>query len=133
MTGVQTCALPISTAMLMTSLFAVVVPTVGLASDAPTPILVGAAGVLYVATVLAAGVTFEGFASSVFVLGLFDIAVTLVDGPGIAHLDLVAVDVVAVPLLVVLSYEWFAERPPLRLTARGIGRASCRERVCELV
>ena len=55
-----------------------------------------------------------------FVLGLFDIAVTLVDGPGIAHLDLVAVDVVAVPLLVVLSYEWFAERPPLRLTARGI-------------
>jgi len=108
------------TAMLLTSLFAVVVPTVGLASDAPTPILVGAAGVLYVATVLAAGVTFEGFASSVFVLGLFDIAVTLVDGPGIAHLDLVAVDVVAVPLLVVLSYEWFAERPPLRLTARGI-------------
>jgi len=108
------------TAALLTGLLAVVVPVVGLASDAPTPALVVAAGVLYVATVLAAGVTFEGIATSVFVLGLFDIAVVLVDGPGIATLDLVAVDVVAIPLFFVLVYDWLADRGPLRPSARVI-------------
>ncbi|WP_154018964.1 O-antigen ligase family protein [Halococcus agarilyticus] len=108
------------TAALLTGLLAVVVPAVGLASDLPTPALVVAAGVLYVATVLAAGVAFEGFAASVFVLGLFDIAVVLVDGPGIATLDLVAVDVVAIPLFFVLVYDWLADRGPLRPTARVI-------------
>lgn len=108
------------TAALLTALLTVVVPTVGLASDVSTPVLVGAAGVLYVATILAAGVTFEGIAASVFVLALFDIAVTLVEGPGIAQLDVVAVDVVAVPLLVVLAYEWLTDRLSLRPTARAL-------------
>jgi hypothetical protein len=108
------------TAALLTGLLAVVVPGVGLASDAPTPALVVVAGVLYVATVLAAGVTFEGFAASVFVLGLFDIAVVLIDGPGIATLDLVAVDVVAIPLFFVLVYDWLTDRDPLRPGARAL-------------
>jgi hypothetical protein len=108
------------TAALLTGLLAVVVPAVGLASDAPTPALVVAAGVLYVATVLAAGVTFEGIATSVFVLGLFDIAVVLVEGPGIATLDLVAVDVVAIPLFFGLVYDWLADRGPLRPSARAL-------------
>ncbi|MGN8215511.1 O-antigen ligase family protein [Halococcus sp. PRR34] len=112
------------TAALLTSLLTVVIPVVGLASDVSTPVLVGAAAVLYVATVLAAGVAFEGVAASVFVLGLFDIAVTLIDGPGIATFDLVAVDVVAIPLGFVLVYDWFTERPQLRPTARGIAVAA---------
>jgi hypothetical protein len=93
------------TSLLLTALLAVCVPAVAAASGLSVPVLVVAAGLCYLAVVLVSGHVRAGLASAAVVLTLFDIAVTLVDGPGIAMVDLVAADIVAVPLLAVLLYE----------------------------
>jgi hypothetical protein len=76
--------------------------------------VVAGAGLCYLAVVLAAKRVFEGITSAVFVLALFDITITLVEGPGIATIDIVAVDVVAVPLLFVLLYESLSDQVSFR-------------------
>lgn len=106
------------TSALLTGLLVVGVPIVATVSDVPPSILVVVAGLCYLAAVLVAGRAFEGLTSAVFVLALFDITVTLVDGPGIASVDIVAVDVLAVPLLFVLAYELLTDGVSLRFDAR---------------
>jgi hypothetical protein len=93
------------TSLLLTGLLVVGVPVVAAVSEILTAVLVVIAILCYLAAVLATGTAFEGLTSAVFVLTLFDIAITLVDGPGIATVDVVAVDIVAVPLLFILLYE----------------------------
>ena len=108
------------TALLLTALLAVCVPVVATTSGLPTPLLVVVAGLCYLAVVFATGHGFAGLASATIVLTLFDIAVTVVDGPAIASLDVVAADVVAVPLLAVLLYEYLDDRPSVGLNGRSI-------------
>ena len=108
------------TALLLTGLLAVCVPVVATMSDVPTSMLVVVAGLCYLAVVLVAGQAFVGLTSAAFVLALFDIAVTLADGPGIATVDVVAVDVVAIPLLFVLLYEAFGDGFRIRFGGRAV-------------
>lgn len=108
------------TAVLLTGLLALVVPVTAAVSDLPVEVLVVLAGLCYLGVVLTAGVGFEGVTSAVFVLALFDITVTLVEGPGLATVYLSAVDVVAVPLLFVLLYGFVRERPRTRLDSRAL-------------
>ncbi|HET7322720.1 MAG TPA: O-antigen ligase domain-containing protein [Halococcus sp.] len=108
------------TSVLLTGLLVLGVPVVATVTAIPTPILVVVAGLCYLAAVVATGNAFEGLTSAVFVLALFDIAVTLAEGPGIATADIVAVDVVAVPLLFVLLYDALDDGVSVRFNARSI-------------
>ena len=108
------------TSLLLTGLLVGGVPATATVSEVPTAILVVVAGLCYLAAVLLTGRAFEGLASAVFILGLFDIAITLVDGPGIATVDVVAVDVVAIPLLSILLYEALAGGMSPRLNGRTL-------------
>lgn len=90
------------TAVLLTGLLTIGVPAVARLLDLSTVVALAGAGLCYLVVVVASGRTFEGFASAVFVLGVFDIGMTLATGAGIATLDLVAVDLVAVPFVVYL-------------------------------
>jgi hypothetical protein len=108
------------TALLLTALVTVCVPVVAAVSGLPVPALVVAAGLCYLAIVFASRHALAGLASAAIVLTLFDIAATLVDGPGIATVDVVAADVVAVPLLFVLLYELLDDRPSVGFNGRSI-------------
>jgi hypothetical protein len=108
------------TALLLTALLVVCVPVIAAVSGLPVPVLVVAAGLCYLAIVFASRHALAGLASAAIVLSLFDIAATLVDGPGIAALDVVAADVVAVPLLFVLLYEYLDDRPSVGFNGRSI-------------
>jgi hypothetical protein len=108
------------TALLLTGLLTVCVPAVAGMTQVPTAVLVVAAGLCYLAAVLATGTAFEGLTSAVVVLALFDIAVTVVEGPGIATVDVVAVDIIAVPLLFVLLYEAVADGVSVRFDGRAV-------------
>ncbi len=108
------------TSVLLTGLLVLGVPAVATVVEIPTSILVVVAGLCYLAAVLVTERAFEGLASSVFVLTLFDIAVTLIEGPGIATVDIVAVDIVAVPLLFVLLSEALDDGVSVRVDARAI-------------
>src|SRR5699024_10544972 len=96
------------------------VPTVTAASGLPTPIVVLAAGICYLVVVVATGRGFEGLTSAVFVLSVFDIGVTLVEGPGIATVDLVAVDIVAVPLALFFGYRTIRDGLSPSFDARSV-------------
>jgi O-antigen ligase len=120
MGGDSVVATYIWTSLLLTVLLVVCVPVVAAILDIPTAILVVVAALCYLAVVVATGRAFEGLTSAVFVLTLFDIAVTLVEGPGIATVDVVAVDVIAIPLLLVLLYEAFDDGFSVRFEARTI-------------
>ena len=117
-------------ALLLTALLAVCVPVVAAASGFPTPVLVVVAGLCYLAVVLVSGHVRTGLGSAVVVLSLFDIAVTLVDGPGIATVDVVAADLVAVPLLFVLLYESVRDGVSLRVNGRSLAAVSLLAFVC---
>lgn len=108
------------TALLLTTLIAVCVPVVAAASGLPTPVLVVVAGLCYLAVVFASGHDLAGLASAAIVLTLFDISTTLVEGPGIALIDVMAADVVTVPLLFVLLYEFLDDRPSVGFNGRSI-------------
>lgn len=118
------------TALLLTMLLAVCVPAVAAASGLPTPALVVAAGCCYLAVVLMSGHVRAGLASAAVVLTLFDIAVTLVDGPGIATVDLVAADLVVVPLLAVLLYETVDRGVSVRFNGRSLAAVGLFAFVC---
>ncbi|EMA52119.1 hypothetical protein [Halococcus thailandensis] len=108
------------TALLLTALIAVCVPVVAVVSGLPTPVLVVVAGLCYLAVVFASGHALTGLASAAIVLTLFDISTTLVEGPGIATIDVMAADVVTVPLLFVLLYEFLDDRPSVGFNGRSI-------------
>ena len=94
-------------AALLVGLLVGVVPLVSLATDLPPLALAVAAGVVYTLMILVTQTGFEGLASAVVVLSVFDLGVTLVRGPGeipVSSLSLMAVDLVAVPLLIVFLY-----------------------------
>jgi hypothetical protein len=118
------------TALLLTGLLAVCVPAVAAASEFPTPALVVVAGLCYLAVVLVSGHVRAGLASAAVVLTLFDIAVTLIDGPGIATVDLVAADIVVVPLLFVLLYETVDDGLSVGFNGRSLAAAGLFAFVC---
>jgi hypothetical protein len=118
------------TALLLTTLLAVCVPAVAAASDFPTPALVVVAGFCYLAIVLVSGHVRAGLGSAAVVLTLFDIAVTLVDGPGIATVDLVGADIVIVPLLAVLLYEAVDDGLSVRFNGRSLAAVGLFAFVC---
>ena len=95
------------TATLLVALLVGVVPALTLATDFLPLGLAVAAGVVYTLVILVTRTGFEGLASAVVVLSVFDLGVTLVRGPGeipVSSLSLMAVDLVAVPLLIVFLY-----------------------------
>jgi hypothetical protein len=112
------------TALLLTALLAVCVPVIAAATGLPTPALVVGAGCCYLAVVLVSGHVRAGLVSAAVVLTLFDIAVTLVDGPGIATVDLVAADIITVPLLAVLLYETVNDGLSVRFNGRSLAAVS---------
>lgn len=118
------------TALLLTGLLAVCVPVAAAASGFPTPALVAVAGLCYFVVVLVSEHVRAGLASAAVVLTLFDIAVTLVDGPGIATVDLVAADLVVVPLLLVLLYETVSDGVSPRINGRSLAAVGLFAFVC---
>lgn len=105
---------------LLTGLLVLVVPIVTVVSGLPTPVVVLAAAICYLVVVVATGRGFEGLTSAVFVLSVFDIGVTLIEGPGIATVDLVAVDIVAVPLALFFGYRTIRDGLSPAFNARSV-------------
>ncbi|RJT02557.1 O-antigen ligase [Halococcus sp. IIIV-5B] len=120
----------VRTAALLTGLLAIGVPAVAAAFDLPTAAVVVGAGLCYLVAVVATGRAFEGFASAVVVLAVFDIGATLVTGPGIATLDLVAVDLVAIPLAVFLVADAVEDGASVGLNAGWLAAACLAGFVC---
>ena len=108
------------TATLLVGLLVGVVPVLALTTEFLPLVLVAAAGVVYGVVILATRTGFEGLVSAVVVFATFDVGVTLMQGPGripVSSLDIMAVDVVAVPLLIVFVY-WIGGRVSLRSLRR---------------
>ncbi len=100
-------------AFFLTALLVGCVPIVAITTGVPTLALVGAAGLLYGATLLATENVFEGLASAVFVLVTFYADVPLIELPvGVGYtspqLNLLLVDLVVLPFVGLLCWWLYA-------------------------
>jgi O-antigen ligase len=92
---------------LLVGLLVGVVPVFALTTDVPSLALVAAAGLVYLLVLFYTETGFEGLASATIVLSIFDIGVTLAQGPSYippVTADLTIVDFVAIPLLFVFLH-----------------------------
>lgn len=110
------------TAALLVGMLVGVVPAFALTTGVPSLALVIMAGIVYLLVLLYTKTGFEGLASAVVVLSVFDIGVTLAQGPSIippTSLNLAIVDVAAIPLLFVFLHDDHTKLPLRRAEFDG--------------